>query len=196
MNTKLLSAIYVLSILICACNSPGKTRHKRAVRKTFFDSVTAKAELSEAQVRQHLANSNYFPQESYFEGDTVYNPASNFRIVILTWTDQKASSKKYLLVYKPNALKCTSTLLVGTVDIRDASSDFSQSSVQMFNDYQFFTRNVKYLRDRGQNTTLTVIDRFYQVNKNGSISQLKEKPDGVDVPDYDPGPDIVDEGAR
>jgi hypothetical protein len=113
--------------------------------------------------------------------------------VLLNWSSDKTASKKYLLVFKPNALKCTSILLVGTIDIKDQSSDYSQSSMQMFNDYQFFTRNVKYLKDEGHNTTLTVIDKFYQVNKNGSISQLKDKPDGVDVPAYDPGPDLKDE---
>ncbi len=193
MNKKLLSAIYLVSILICSCNSADKNKHKRAVRKTFFDSVTAKAVISPAQVKLHLADTNYFPKDSKFEGDTVFHPGADYHLVLLTWSRDKTSTKKYLLVFKPNALKCSSILLVGTIDIKDLSYDYSQSSVQMFNDYQFFTRNVKYLRDEGQNTTLTVIDKFYQVNKNGGINQLKEKPDGVDVPAYDPGPDIPDE---
>lgn len=194
MNTKLLSAIYLVSILICSCNGADKNKHKRVAHKlTFFDSVTARADLSPAQVKLHLADTNYFPKESNFEGDTVFHPGTNYHLVLLNWNSNKTSSKKYLLVFKPNALKCTSILLVGTIDLKDQSSDFSQSSMQMFNDYQFFTRNVKYLRDEGQNTTLTVIDKFYQLNRKGGIDQLKEKPDGVDVPAYDPGPDIKDE---
>ncbi len=197
MSKKLLSVIYLASILICSCNSADKNKHKRAAHKlTFFDSVTAKAELSLAQVRWHLADTNYFPETSYFEGDTVFYPASNFRIVLLDCSDEKTSSKKYLLVYKPDALKCTSILLVGTIDTRDLSTDYSQSFVQMFDDYQFFTRNVKYIRDNGQNTKLTVIDKFYRVNDDGGIDQLMEKPAGVTVPDYDPGPDIPDDDAN
>jgi hypothetical protein len=194
MNTKLLSAIYVVSIFICACNGPDKIKHKRTARKlSFFDSVVARADLSPAQVKLRLADTNYFPNDSNFEGDTVFHPGTNYHLVLLDCSRDKTSSKKYLLVFKPNAKKCTSILLVGTIDIKDQSSDFSQSSMQMFNDYQFFTRNVKYLRDEGKNTTLTVIDKFYQLNKNGGINQLKEKPDGVDVPAYDPGPDIPDD---
>jgi hypothetical protein len=196
MNTKLLSIIYLAGILLCSCNSADKNKHKRVVRKTFFDSVTAKAELSPAQVKWHLADTNYFPQQSYFEGDTVYRPGSGYRIVLLTWSNHETASKKYLLVYKPNALKCTSMLLVGTIDIEDHGTDYSQSTVQMFNDYQFFTRNVQYIMDKRQSTTLTVTDKFYQVNKNGGIDQLKEKPDGADVPDYDPGPNLTDDGPR
>lgn len=197
MNTKLFSAIYLASVLFCSCNSPDKIKRKGAAHKlTFYDSVTARADLSPAQVKLRLADTNYFPKESNFEGDTVFHPATNYHLVLLNWSSSKTSSKKYLLVFKPNSLKCTSILLVGTIDLKDQSSDFSQSSVQMLNDYQFFTRNVKYLRDEGQNTTLTVIDKFYELNKNGGINQLKGKPDGADVPAYDPGPDLVDDEAR
>jgi hypothetical protein len=194
MNTKLLSPVYLLCILICSCNSANKQKHPRKL--SFFDSVTARANLSPGQVKLHLADTGYFPEDSNFEGDTVFNPGTGYHLVLLNWSREKASSNKYLLVFKPNALRCSSILLIGTIDIRDASYDFSQLSMQMFDDYQFFTRNVKYIRDKGQNTTLTVIDKFYQLNKNGGINQLKEKPDGVDVPAYDPGPDLVDDGAR
>ncbi len=198
MNTKLFSAIYLVTILFCSCNSPDKKiKHKPVTQKlTFFDSVTARADLSPTQVKLHLADTNYFPKESNFEGDTVFHPGTNYHLVLLNCSSNKTSKKKYLLVFKPDASKCSSILLVGTIDLKDQSSDFSQSSMQMFNDYQFFTRNVKYLRDAGQNTTLAVIDKFYQVNKNGGIDQLKGKPDGLDVPPYDPGPDLVDDEAR
>ena len=135
-----------------------------------------------------------FPDSWYFTGDTIYYPNADYRLVILGANDHSVSSHKYLLVYKRDEIKNTAMLLVETVDDEDYSSNFSQLSFKIFNNYQFYTRDIEYIRDKGKKTKVTVTDQFYQINKNGGIDSLKAKPAGVVVPVYKEDSDIDDTG--
>jgi hypothetical protein len=198
MNLKPVIVIFIITTCF-SCNNGQKKQGNNLIEKsgrdsTFFDSVAAQSELSYAQIKRHVTANRDFSDKLYFTGDTIYYPNADYRLVILGTSDHSVSSHKYLLVYKRDTAKNSSMLLIGTADDEDYSTDYSQLSFKIFNETQFFTREIVYIRDKGKKTKVTVTDKFYQVNKNGGIDLLNEKPAGIVVPVYEPDPDIDDIG--
>ncbi|MBS1521727.1 MAG: hypothetical protein JST50_12070 [Bacteroidetes bacterium] len=161
---------------------------------TFLDSIFNQANLSFAQIKHHtLIDNVYFTTKSTFTGDTIYYRNSNYPIVILKYNDGLVCSKKILLVYDKKTMKNTAELLVETDCDEDYSTDFSRLSYKIFNNNQFYTREVRHIRNNGKKTKIAFNDRFYHINNSGKIESLNKKPVNLIVPVFDPKGEINDE---
>ena len=175
----------------CHNNLKANSKHK----KTFFDSVAAQLDLSFKQVRRHTdIDSGYFTAKSKFTGDTIYYALSKFPLAIIRNEDGLVCSYKFLLVYNRHTRENTACYLVETDCDEDYGTDFSRLSFKIFNETQFFTREVTYTREQGKKTRVTVDDRFFQIDDKGKIERLKSAPAGVNVPVY-VQPENIDDTA-
>ena len=204
MNIKIIIAILSVSTIAYSCTNSAKKNQQniadstasslRTHNSTFFDSVYNQADLSFTQVKHHtLIDNTYFTSKSTFTGDTIYYRNSDYPMIILKYDDHLVCSKKILLVYNKRTLKNTDWLLVATGCDEDYSTDFSRLSYMVFNNKQFYTREVKHLRNEGKKTKVTFADKFYQINSLGKIDSLSKKPIGITLPTFDPSGEINEE---
>jgi len=196
MRIKVIFIILLGCILSCSCNDskkkhndstqvPGSTG-KVARKATFFDSIMAKQDIPVLQLQRHLADTGYFTHNSHFSGDTVYYPDSNYPIVILSMDFDGVCLEKYLLVYKKNSPKNTGCMRVETDCDIDYGTNYSKLYYKVFNQTQFFTRDVWYEVDSASKVKITRNDHFYRINEKGKIDSLKKKPDGLILPKFIP----------
>ena len=191
MKLRLILIFYVVYIFGCsgnnaAKNSPGNLVHKTISKSTFFDSIMSKMDIPLSQLKRHLSDPNYFSHYTRFAGDTVYYPNSDYTIIILSMDYQAVCLEKYLLVYKKHHLKNSGCIRVETDCDIDYGTDYSKLDYKVFNKNQFYTRDASYEVGPASKVNITKTDQFYQINTNGKIDSLKEKPDGLVLPKFIP----------
>jgi hypothetical protein len=202
-NSKLIFNAILTCLLACGCiNNPEKQQEgtadsivsqKKNGKLTFLDSVSAQMDIPFAQLKRHIANTADFYSKWYYKGDTVYYPAGDYSLAIILADDHLVAAHRYLLVCKRNSLKKGASLLVATDDDEDYGTDYSRMEYKIFNPWQFYTREIEHLRKAGEKTKVRVTDRFYAINKKGSIDPLSKKPAGVVVPVFDTEGELTEE---
>jgi hypothetical protein len=181
----------VFYIFGCSGNDTAKNNHDNLLHKaihkaTFFDSIMSKMDIPLSQLKRHLLDPDYFSHYTRFAGDTVYYPNSDYPIIILSMDYHAVCLEKYLLVYKKNSLKNIACLLVETDCDIDYGTDYEKLDYKVFNENQFYTRDVCYEVDTHSKFKITKTDQFYQINTYGKIDSLKKKPAGVVLPKFIP----------
>ncbi|MDR3694865.1 hypothetical protein [Mucilaginibacter sp.] len=146
----------------------------------------AKEDIPALQLQRHLTDTGYFTHYSHFSGDTIYYPDSNYPIVILSMGFEGVCLEKYLLVYKKNSPKNTDCMRVETDCDIDYGTNYNKLDYKVFNQTQFFTRDVSYEVDSASKVKITRNEHFYQINKKGKIDSLKKKPNGLILPKFIP----------
>ena len=192
MKINLLFITALISLCGCSANnakvkndSPA-TNIKAADHKlTFIDSVLRQDTFTTKQIKQHLIDSSFISRNSHFSGDTVYYAGTAYSIVILRDDDRAVCSRKYLLVYRMGASKNISGMQVVSDCDEDSGANYFRMEFKIFNNKQFYTREVAHLREPGQKTKVTVTDKFYGIDGIGEIISLPGKPTGIVVPLFD-----------
>jgi len=173
-------------VVFVSCNNSIKVNYKKQ-DLTFFDSIAAKNNLSIEQVKKHLIiDSSFFTNRSHFVGDTIYYPNSNPKLIILTCDNNRTCLEKYLLVYKVNSVKTASFLMVETDCDIDYGTDYNKLDFAIFNNRQFYTRDIWYKVGNSSKVKIEKTDQFYQIDVSGKIDSLKKKPAGVVLPKFVP----------
>ena len=197
MKLKSILIFYLFYIFGCSGNDAAKNRHdnlfhKTIRKRTFFDSIMSKMDIPISQLKPHLSNPDYFSHYTHLAGDTVYYPNSDYPIIILSMDYQGVCLEKYLLVFKKNILKNTDCLRVETDCDIDYGRNYYKLDYKVFNDNQFYTRDVSYDVDSVSKVSITKTDQFYQINTNGKINSLKKKPGRLALPKFIPI-DVIDD---
>lgn len=161
---------------------------------SFFDSIQNKDYISRKQLYSHLKDTGLFTGKTNFMGDTVYFPESNYRLVILSMDYDRVCLFKYLLVYKKGNPKNIDNKLLETDCDIDYGTNYTHLEYKIFSRTLFFTREAFYQIDSTSKVKIDLSEKFYKLNSNGKIEELKSKPKSLVLPKFIPM-DVIDKDS-
>jgi hypothetical protein len=188
-----LAAILFFIAIVCCLGCKHQAKPNSA--KTFFDSVSAKMELSTQQIlsRTLMDKGLTKVQDSFnpdrkptFSGDTIYYADSKQPIVIIDYSDNLVSTQKYLLVYHGQKnVACKQVNL--SIDV-DYSTDDTQYDYTMVGNNSFYittTDTQRKGREHEAKDKQTITQQYFKISDDGKIDSLPRKVLSVKLVDKD-----------
>ncbi|WP_448699428.1 hypothetical protein ACFGVR_20720 [Mucilaginibacter sp. AW1-3] len=188
---KIANAVFVTAMLFC-CFGCGNTntdtsdkstvaiQQKNKTPLTFLDSVEAQMKLSSKQILRHTIIDSAFLKNAWgdttaFTGDTVYKISPDRAIVILSYSDHRVCSEKFLLIYNTkNIVKNTAYELIETNCDEDVSASYGVMNYKIVNPNLFYVKDI-YIERLKKKDKVTVTQNFFKVTEKGLIKKISEK---------------------
>jgi len=141
---------------------------------TFLDSLNRDTSLTEQQLKKHtILPADYYPNNSHFVGDSVYNSHSKYPVAIITSKYHGNCQNSYLLVFDRMTLKNTDFKKIKTTCDTDYSKSHMELEFAMINDTVFCTIGTCYSADNSKPDIYAVAPKhYYKIDKNGKIDSL------------------------